>query len=553
MGIWTRRKFLQGSAPAAALAGFGTARTAPAAANVDDGWRRGDLQHLVPGASHERIVIKCSFRHPRTPPTLRVDERRVRAQATDTEGRYFAFDVAGLAPDHTHILQLLDEGDEALTDSWPLATYPAPDASPDSVRLLAYTCAGGYPTYNTEPEPFLSLALRQRLLARALSFRPHAAIAIGDHVYWDQRTQLESSREAVRERAEAWYAQRGRLNQRLPAKGTANEAVIKQAVEPQFAELYGVMLRSTPSYFVSDDHDYYENDEATDRFVTLPPHAYQLSFARFTRELFMPEFLPDPARPQLMSGAGAGDRAPGISESFGTFRYGNLVEALIYDCARFLSLKGDVAGLVPPEAEAWLAARTADESVRHLFHVPSHPFGWSAGKWREWYPDVADVGEGDTAVAQINTGGEAFGLTTKRSKFLWQRGWFLQHQRLLAALAAQNHRAGIVISGDLHATGHVKVAQSADLDLGANPVHAILAGPLGTGRGWPSASRGTVPLIATGLEVDEVAPVREKNGFALFDIDPEEVTVRLFEWRRGEAEDEIDRLMPYHTHVIRRS
>lgn len=380
MAVWTRRRFIQGSAPAAALAGFGVA---PAAANVDDGWRQGDLLHLVPGASHERIVIKCSFHHPRTPPVLRVEERRVRAQTTDTEGRYFAFDVADLAADHTHILQLHDAGGEALTDPWPLATYPAPDASPESVRLLAYTCAGGYPTYGSDPEPFLSLALRQRLLARALSFRPHAAIAIGDHVYWDQRTQLESDREAVRERAEAWYAQRGRLDRSLPAKGTANEAVIKQAVEPQFAELYGVMLRSTPSYFVSDDHDYYENDEATDRFVTLPPHAYQLSFARFTRELFMPEFLPDPARPLLMSGAGAGDRAPGISESFGTFRYGNLVEALIYDCARFLSLKGDVAGLVPPEAEAWLAARTADESVRHLFHVPSHPFGWSAGKWRE--------------------------------------------------------------------------------------------------------------------------------------------------------------------------
>lgn len=550
MTIWTRRKFIQGSGTAAALSAVGSARAEPA--STDDGWRKGDLQHLIPAASHDRIVIKCSFNNPRTPPVLRVGESRYLALTTDSESRYFAFDVPGLEPNHTHILQLVDVGDVPVTDPWPVSTYPAPDASPESVRLLAYTCAGGYPTYGSEPEPFLSLALRQRLLARALSFRPHAAIAIGDHVYWDQRTQLESDREAVRERAEAWYAERGRLDQSLPAKGTANEAVIKNAVEPQFADLYGVMLRSTPSYFVSDDHDYYENDEATDRFVTLPPHAYQLSFARFTRQLFMPEFLPDPARPRLMSGSGAGDREPGVSESFGTFRYGNLVEALIYDCARFLSLKGDVAGLVPPEAEAWLTARTADERVRHLFHVPSHPFGWSAGKWREWYPDVADVGEGDTAVAQINTGGEAFGLTTKRRKFLWQRGWHLQHQRLLAAMAAQKERAGIVISGDLHATGHVKIAKSADLDLAQNPVHAILAGPLGTGRGWPSAARGTPPLIASGLEVEEVAPVQEKNGFALFDINPVEATVRLFQWRRGEPESAIDTLAPYHTHTIHR-
>ncbi len=51
-------------------------------------------------------------------------------------------------------------------------------------------------------------------------------------------------------------------------------------------------------------------------------------------------------------------------------------------------------------------------------------------------------------------------------------------------------------------------------------------------------------MVATGLEVEEASPVREKNGFALFDIDPEAATVRLFEWRRGEPEEEIDRGMP---------
>ena len=553
MNDWTRRRFFRtGATAVAALGGLSARPSSWADRQTEDGWQQGDLVHLVPGASHERIVVKCSFRSPRPPPLLRIDGVRIEARTTDTEARYFAFDAPGLQPDHTYTLRLVDGEDAPLTDPWPLRTYPAPDARPDSVRLLAYTCAGGYPSYASEPQPFLSLALRRRLLARALSFAPDAAIAIGDHVYWDQRTQLDSAREDVRQRALAWYASRGMLDRSLPAKGTVNEAAIKNAVEPQFAELYGVMLRSTPSYFVSDDHDYYENDEATDRFVTLPPHAYQLSFARFTRDLFMPEFLPDPERPTLMSGAGAGDRGAGISESFGTFRYGNLAEALIYDCARFLSLKGDVGGLVPPEAEAWLKARTADQRVRHVFHVPSHPFGWTAGKWREWYPDVADVGEGNTAVAQIRAdGGDTFRLTTKRRKFHWQRGWFLQHQRLLASLAAQQERAGIVLSGDLHATGHVRIRRSADLDF-RNPVHAILTGPLGTGVGWPSRARGTPPLIATGLEVDELAGVREKNGFTLLDIDAGSVTVRLFEWRRDEPEAAIDTLEPYHTHTIRR-
>ena len=443
--------------------------------------------HPVPGANHERIVVKCSFRSPRAPPLLHIDGVGIGARTTGTEASFFAFDAPGLQPDHTYTRRLVDAEDAPLTDPWPLRTYPAPDAQPESVRLLAYTCAGGYPSYASEPQPFLSLALRRRLLARALSFAPDAAIAIGDHAYWDQRTQLDSARQGVRQRAHAWYASRGMLDRSLPAKGTVNEAAIKNAVEPQFAELYGVMLRSTPTYFVADDHDYYENDEAPDRFVTLPPHAYQLSFARFTRDLFMPEFLPDQER--------AGDRGTGISESFGTFRYGNLAEALIYDCARFLSLKGDVAGLVPPEAEAWLKARTADQHVRHVFHVPSHPFGWTAGKWREWYPDVADVGEGNTAVAQIRADGrDTFRLTTKRRKFHWQHGWFLQHQRLLASLAGQQERPGIVLSGDLHATGHVRIRQSADLDF-PNPVHAILTGRLGGSSSLLTGAYGVKRLI----------------------------------------------------------
>lgn len=552
----SRRRFAQAGA---ALLAFGAAAKAKAPAGgtfAADGWRQGDLAHLIPGANHNRILVKCSFNTPRKPPLLRIGGELAQAHQTDTEGRYFAFDAPNLKPNHEYALQLVDRNNHPLADAWPVRTFPAPRARPKAVRLLAYTCAGGLPTYPgfTEAEqPFLAIATRRRLLARALSFAPHATIAIGDHVYWDQRTQLDAERAETRRLSTELYRRFGLLDRGLGARGTPNEAIIKAAVEPQFAHLYGVMLRSTPSYFVSDDHDYYENDEASRRFVTLPPHAYQVAFARFTRDLFMPEFLPDPHRPALMSGANAGDRGRGISESFGTFRYGDLVEALIYDCARFLSLKGDAAGLVPPEAEAWLAARAADEGVRHLFHVPSHPFGFTAGKWREWYPDVADVGEGDTAVAQMRVGGgTTFRLTTKRRKFMWQPGWFTQHQRLLATLAAQRRRAGVVLSGDLHATGHALIHASGDASYDANPVHAILTGPLGTGRGWPSRARGTPPLTATGLTVEAVAPVREKNGFALFDIERDAVTMRLFEWRRGEPEEAIDQLAPYHTHTIQR-
>ncbi|MEE2777437.1 MAG: hypothetical protein VYE73_11840 [Acidobacteriota bacterium] len=478
--------------------------------------------------------------------------RSIVGASTDSDGRFFAFDIAGLEPDVEYDLRVVDGGGQPLCDSWPLRTFPHPNAEPESLRLLTYTCAGGHPGSPS----FLPLDVRRRLLRRALSFGPRAAIAIGDHIYWDQRTSLENRGEEAGRRTRAFYEEVGWLDRSMPALGTRNETSLKAAAGPQIAGLYGTLLRSTPSYFVSDDHDYYENDDADPRMVTLPPDRYQLEFARFTRNAYLPEFLPDPERPLAMSGTGAGDRAIGISEAFGTFRYGRLAEALIYDCARYLSLKGDHAGLVPREAEAWLQTRTRDQSVAQLLHVPSHPFGWSAGKWREWYPDVADIRDGNGAtVSRIGNvaPGTQFRLTTDRDKYFWQAGWFKQHQRLLEGLSAQSKRAPIVLSGDLHAIGHAAIERSGDLDLRSNPVHAVLTGPVGTKRGWPSAARGSAPIAATGLVHETHTPAIEKNGFTLLDITPGEVTIRLFAWKSHQPVEAIDSLEPYHTHAIRRS
>jgi hypothetical protein len=182
--------------------------------------------------------------------------------------------------------------------------------------------------------------------------------------------------------------------------------------------------------------------------VTLPPENYQRLFLDSCGH-YLPDFLPDPERPRALSGTVSGD----LNRSFGAFRWGRLCEMLMYDCAGYLTLKGAVAGLVPDEVEQWLLRRTADEGIRQLLHVPSHPMGWSAGKWREWYPDVADTGTTGAQEAQMGTGGKQFRLTTDKPKFMWQRGWWEQHQRLLAAVAAQTSRPGLVLSGDLHATG----------------------------------------------------------------------------------------------------
>lgn len=515
-------------------------------AHSTDGWDQGDLVHLIPAASHDRFAIKCSFRTAKPAVALTVDGRPVRGVPTDSEGRYYRFHIPGLEPGRQYELQLTD-GTRPITDAWLLKTFPHPQDRPQSVRLLTYTCAGGYPGLGDPGnEAFLPLAIRQRLLARALSFQPDALIANGDQIYWDQKTQLEHRAPERSAAMRAFYESVGMLDTSLPATAPGNEAAIKAACEPQIAHLYGVSLRSTPSYFLGDDHDYYENDEAHPNLVTLPPYAYQSSFARFTRSLFLPEFLPDPERPALLSGSGAADRPPGTSEAFGTFRYGNLVEALLYDCARYLSLKGDAAGLIPPEVEQWLLDRTRDQRVRHLLHIPSHPMGWSAGKWREWYPDVAGSRGSGPAVARMDAQGAAVELTTDQPKFMWQRGWWLQHQRLLAALSSQPDRDGILVSGDLHATGHIRIHRSGDLEL-ARPVHSILSGPLGTGTVWPSAVRGTPPQIASHLQVRSEAGMTEKNGFTIIDVTPGEMTVRLFRWRRGEPESAIDSLTPYHS------
>lgn len=548
-----RRRFLRTSAALGLgpLLGTVAARATGAgeAAAAAGGWSGGRVLHLVPAASASRLQVKAVFATPLARPLLRIGGRTFAGTATDSSGHGFAFDADGLAAGTEYELRIHD-GTGAVSEPWPLATLPAGTADPGSVRLLLFTCAGGHPLASSgDTSSFLPMEVRRRLLARALSFAPQAVVANGDHLYWDQRTSLESASAERAERARTLQAAVGLLDRSLPALGTPNEALLKLVAGEQITPVYGTTLRSLPAYFINDDHDHFENDEATDRFVTLPPEHYQRDFLGFVRGLYLPDFLPDDGRPRGMSGT----RADGGNPNFGAFRYGRLCEMLLYDCAGYLSLKGDVAGLVPPEVEQWLLARTADEQVAQLLHVPGHPLGYTAGKWREWYPDVADSGGEGAQVARMGAGAGSARLTATKPKFLWQRGWWQQHQRLVSALSAQRRRAAIVLSGDLHATGHARIVRSGDLALGDNPVNAILTGPLGTGSGWPSSARGTAPQPPHGVELETVAPVSERNGFTILDVTADDVRVRLFAWRREQAPVEaIDTLEPYHDVRVRR-
>jgi phosphodiesterase/alkaline phosphatase D-like protein len=520
--LFDRRTFLrQAGVGAAAL------RTARASA-----WEAGSVAHLLPTASHERILLKASFKTALArAPELRVGGRRVAGLASDTRGRFWAFDVPGLAPDTEYELELAAAGRQ-LASPWRLRTLPASSARPERLRLLVYTCAGGHDlSHDVEGRAvWLPVDRRRRLLRRGLSFRPDAVIAIGDHVYWDQRAGRPARWMGA---SEAGIRSVGRFDRSLPVLGSANEAVLDRAVSPQIVDLYGTDFRSVPVFFLQDDHDYFENDHADDTIITFPPDPFMLALARATQRLYYPEFLPDAARPTGLGGASAADRPPGIAESFGTLRYGQLAELLLYDCRRFLTLNGPTATFVPAETEQWLLARMRASECAHVVQVPSTPSGWSAGKWAEWYPDL------------LEPSGR---LGTTKPKPYWQQGWRAQHDRLLAAASAMKGRIPMLVSGDLHCLAEGRIHRSGAIDLRANPVVSILSGPISTGTpGWPSAFRGTGALPPTGLETEERLKPLEENGFTILELTPGEVTARFFRYSAAQPPEVIDTLEPFRT------
>lgn len=516
-----RRDFLKTAGLAAGALALGGARPAPAARAGRD-----VAVHLLPTVSHDRLLLKASFAEPLDrPPVLRVGGRRVRGIRTDTDGTHWAFHATALRPGKRHHLDLRQAG-RRLTEPWSIRTFPAPDASPTHVRLLVYTCAGGFDPFGL----YVPTAVRQRLLRRGLAHEPDAVIAIGDHVYWDLRAGLNALLTGASAIAKELA---GEFDRAIPVLGTSNESVMKRAVGPQIAGLYGTMLRGTPVFFMRDDHDYFEDDRVEPDLTTFPPDPFMRALARATQWLYYPEFLPDPARPRDLPGTGACDRPSGVSEAFGTLRYGRLLEALLYDCKGFCSVGPD-ARIVPPAVEAWLAARMADPAGRHVVNVPSNPPGWSAGKYMEWYADV------------VAPSGE---LTTELPKDGWQPGWRAQHDRLLAAASAMP-RLPLFVSGDIHSIAEERVLGSGAHDFGANPIVSLISGTPGTGIGWPSLSRGTLATPPASLATESIVPVQELNGFHLLDVEPDRVTIRHFRWDRArDPVEAIDALEPFHVSV----
>jgi hypothetical protein len=542
----TRRDFLIGATaaglPGSIMSGVaGPAPAATAASSREETWDQGRLVHLLPTVSHDRFLIKASFDAPMaSAPELGVGATRVRGQKNPGDGSFWQFDVPGLESARTYALSLTGSDGRTLCEPWSLSTFPAPDAMPQHLRVMIYTCGGGHDVLNAGlPEGkinWLPSALRRRLLARGLSFKPDALIANGDQVYWDLRAPQASKSSGASAKAIEFA---GTFDRAQPVFGTANEVPFLRATGPQIMPQYGALCRSTPVFFMQDDHDYFDNDEATDDIITFPPDQFMLNLARATRQLYYPEYLPDPDRPLGLPGASAADRPPDVGEAFGTLRFGRLAEVLLYDIRRSQTLAGPSAVFVDGTVEAWLKARMAAREVVHVVNIPSNPPGWSAGKWGEWYPDIL---------------GRDGRLTIDTPKPYWQSGWLKQHDRLMSAVAAMPGRIPLVISGDLHAIAEGRMLRSGTLDFSRNPIVVVLSGPLGTGdRGWPSAFRGIGATPPMHLQMEESLKPIEENGFIIVDFTPDDITIRFFRFNyHKQSADEIDTLEPLRITELKR-
>ncbi len=257
------------------------------------------IQHLIPLTSHDSILIKASFVEPLHSPSLKIGSKEFNGHQRDTIGRFWSFHATDLESNTQYELSLRTSGGGPLAESWPLRTAPALDSQPERLRVLVYTCAGGPDDalwLNGEWR-FLPVATRQRLLHRALDFDPDLAIAVGDQTYWDQTISPRKrggDHAANRERV---YGKYGKFDREKPVFGSTNELTLTRCLDEQIASLYGTAFRSVPTILTQDDHDYFENDEGTDEFVTFPPRNFSARLGRAQQGLYFPEFLPEPNRP----------------------------------------------------------------------------------------------------------------------------------------------------------------------------------------------------------------------------------------------------------------
>ena len=171
----TTRRELLGAGASAALCLFPWGNTTPVFAQASPAggtaklqtWDDGDLAHVLPTSSHDRILIKASFKKPLdAAPILQVGDQRISGLRSDMRGSFWQFHAGDLRPGTPYELSLTSTEGRSLCQPWRLSTMPSLDELPGKLRLLIYSCAGGHDLFSTAHTglEFLPAAVRQRLL-----------------------------------------------------------------------------------------------------------------------------------------------------------------------------------------------------------------------------------------------------------------------------------------------------------------------------------------------------------------------------------------------------
>jgi hypothetical protein len=119
----------------------------------------------------------------------------------------------------------------------------------------------------------------------------------------------------------------------------------------------------------------------------------------------------------------------------------------------------------------------------------------------------------------------------------------------MAAMSAMRGRVPLVMSGDLHALAIGRMLRTGAEDLSANPVTAVLTGPVGTRpTGWPSGVRKIGAQPSLHLQMEEAIKPIEQHGYTLADFTQDKITLRMFKWDvKTQPVEALDTLQPFHT------
>ena len=159
-----------------------------------------------------------------------------------------------------------------------------------------------------------------------------------------------------------------------------------------------------------------------------------------------------------------------------------------------------------------------------------------------WYPDIKTMRDGDVV------------LTRDEPKYMWQEGWFKQHNRILSATLNMDRTTPLFLCGDMHTQAAGYIMKSREVDLTARPVPSVLVGSLGVdGGGFPSGGlRGIEATPPTDIVLQELLSSHEESGFVVVDVNEEEVIVQFYSWKLGvDSLEEVKDLEPHFIFTVK--